>query len=184
MNRPARFASIPEYAVFTAAEFLRMIDAGAFADMRVELVDGDIVKMMPAYLAHGEANMRLGAKLLAAYGNDARVAVDLMIATAEGTIRAADLAVVRIDAPRDRPVDPQDVMLIVEIAGSSLVEDLGPKQRDYGNAGVHYYWVMDLAGQTLHAMSGPTPGGYQARQVVRFGEPLAVPGTDITIVID
>lgn len=184
MNRPAHIASPAVFTGFTTAEFLRMADTGAFTDLRVELVEGEIVKMMPAYLAHGEANMRLGAQLMAAFGRSARVAVDLMIATAADTIRAADIAVVRGDAARDRPLDPADVLLVVEIAGASLAEDLGPKQQDYARAGIPYYWVVDLAAATVHAMREPEGGAYRARDVVRFGEPIAVPGTDATIVIE
>lgn len=183
MNRPARFASPSVFAAFTPAEFLRLVDSGALGDLRVELVGGEIVKMMPSYLAHGEANMKLGAQLMQAFGDRARVAVDLMIATSADTIRAADLAVVRDGAPRDRPVGPADVILVVEIAATTLVEDLGARLADYAASGVADYWVVDLDGRVVHAMSDAEDTTYRVRQLVRFGDPLGVPRTDHTIVI-
>lgn len=33
-------------------------------------------------------------------------------------------------------------------------------------------------------MRDPGENGYATREVVRFGEPLAVPGSDATIIID
>lgn len=184
MNRLARLPSPSIFAGFTTAEFLRIVDSGAFGDLRVELVGGEIVKMMPSYLAHGEANMKLGARLMQAFGAQARVAVDLMIATASDTIRAADLAVVQEDAPRDRPVPPTDVLLAVEIAATTLPEDLGFKLADYAASGIESYWVVDLGGRVTHVMQNPEGDSYRDRLVVRFGEPIAVPGTDATIVID
>ncbi|HEX8555516.1 MAG TPA: Uma2 family endonuclease [Sphingomonas sp.] len=183
MNRPAHVASHAPFAGFTATEFLRVVDSGALGDCRVELVQGEIVKMMPSYLAHGEANMRVGASLLPLFAGTARVAVDLMIVTGVDTIRAVDLAVVRPDAPSDRPVSPADVILAIEIAASSLAQDLGAKLVDYAAAGIATYWVVDLESQVVHAMRSPEGDTYRNRQVVRFGEPLQVPGTGASIVV-
>lgn len=40
------------------------MNSGAFGDLRVELIGGEIVKMMPTYLAHGDASMRVGVSRL------------------------------------------------------------------------------------------------------------------------
>ena len=184
MNRPAHLVRPQAFAGFTRAEFLRLVDSGALADLRVELVGGEIVKMMPSYLAHGEANMTLGAQLMAAFRGTARVAVDLMIATGADTIRAADLAVVHANAPRDRPVSPSDVLLAAEVSASTLTEDMGAKLADYATGGIPHYWTVDLDGGVVHVMSGPEGAAYRHRQVYRFGEPIPVPGTDATVVID
>jgi len=183
MNRPAHIVSSQAFTGFTATEFLRVVESGALADVRVELVGGEIVKMVPAYLAHGEANMLLGARLLPLYAGRGRVAVDLMIAVAPDTIRAADLAVVRDTAPRDRPVAADDLILVAEVAASTLAEDLGPKLADYATAGLAHYWVVDLEGGVVYVMAGPDDGRYRDRWVVPFGEPLPVPGTDGSVAI-
>jgi len=184
MNRPAQFAPPFVALGFTAAEYLRLLASGGLTDIRTELVRGEIVKMMPSYLAHGEAHLTIGARLMQAYGGSARIAADLMIAIGPDTIRAADIAVVRPDAPRDRPVDPADLLLVVEIASTSLVEDMGAKLADYAAAGIADYWVVDLEGGVTHVMAEPGDGRYAQRRIARFGEPVAVPGTDATIVVD
>jgi Uma2 family endonuclease len=184
MNRPAQFA--PPFAAlgFTAAEYLRMVATGGFGDARVELVEGELVKMMPSLLAHGEANALVAARVYPLFEATARIATDLMISVSPTTIRAADLAVVARTAPRDRPVEASDILLLVEVAASTLAEDLGAKLFDYASIGVPDYWVVDLEASVVHVMSEPEDGRYIQRRIVRFGEPVPVPGTDATIVID
>lgn len=177
MNRPARIDTDPSQPSpwFTAAEFLRMRDAGAFADMRVELVEGEIVKMMPAYLAHGEANLTLAARLLAAVGQAGVIGTDVLIAISDKTMRAADIVVAAVGAPRDKALSPNEVTLVVEIADSTLAEDLGAKLADYAAIGIAHYWVVDLKGRIIQCMTAPRNGGYEDRVVVRFGEELTLP---------
>lgn len=107
-----------------------------------------------------------------------------MIATAPDTIRAADIAVVGMDVPRDRSVRPRDVILAVEIAATSLAEDPDATLADHARLDIAEYWVVNLEAKVVHAPSEPNGDNYADCRVVRFGEPLPVPGTDATIVID
>lgn len=48
MNQQVRVTPASDWKVpFTADDFLHMLELGAFADMRAELVRGEIEKMMP-----------------------------------------------------------------------------------------------------------------------------------------
>jgi len=106
MSKRVRLAveSVPE-TLFTAREYLRMHDAGAFNDMNVELVRGELRKMMSGGFSHGEMTARLITKLITAYSaTDRRLAVNLMIGIGPLTIRGADIAVVLPDVPSRSPV--------------------------------------------------------------------------------
>lgn len=185
MNKPVRLAveSVPE-TLFTAREYLRMHDAGAFNDMNVELVRGELRKMMSGGFAHGALNARLIAKLITAYSaTDRCLAVDLMIGIGPLTIRGADIAVVMPDVPSSGPVPPDRVVLIVEVSVTTLGTDLGEKQAEYATAGVPDYWVADVEARVMHVMRSPERERYAERSVVPFDQPLAVPGTAETIVV-
>lgn len=56
MNEQTRLARPKHTVPFTADDYLRMLELGAFEDMRVELVRGGLEKMMPAHWQHGELN--------------------------------------------------------------------------------------------------------------------------------
>ena len=73
---------------------------------------------------------------------------------------------------------PEELRLVAEVSGSSLVFDLTTKARLYAQSGIVEYWVLDLAGRRLIVHREPVDGRYQS--VVAFGEEeqlatLAVP---------
>ncbi|MDT8760852.1 Uma2 family endonuclease [Sphingomonas psychrotolerans] len=186
MNEQVRISSDQEWRVaFTAADFERMMRLGAFADMRAELAEGVLEKMMPALPPHGERNVSLALQLRGVLPDARfRIASDLAIRIAETTVRAADIAVYTSNLAPDRMPEGKDMLLVVEIADTTLSRDLGVKLVDYGRSGVPNYWVIDAAAQVVRVMTDPQTDGYRVQETFRFGEPVPVPGSDATITLD
>lgn len=186
MNDHARIAptDIWDHDGFTVGGFCAMADLGAFADMRAELVEGVIEKTAPAHGEHSQSNARILVRLANALRDDVAIGVDLMVLIDDHTVRGADIAVAH-DRFSDRGAVPGKALrLVVEIADTTLARDLIDKSADYARAGVAHYWIVDLQSHVVHVKSSPINGAYAVTEIVRFGEPLAVPGTDKTIVID
>ena len=61
---------------------------------------------------------------------------------------------------------------------------MGQKRVAYAAAGIPHYWVVDGERRVVHVFADPVPGDYAEVSTVRFGAPLAVPGTDRTIVLE
>ena len=76
-----------------------------------------------------------------------------------------------------------DVLLLVEVADSSLAYDRGPKLALYARHGVPEMWVVDLAGRTVEVCRKPGPEGYAERRRVTEGTatPMLVPGLEIDV---
>jgi Uma2 family endonuclease len=186
MNEFTRIAKDEDlHAGFTVRDFERLMAIGAFEDMRVELVEGVLEKMMPTHMAHGECHGYVSAELHLAYrGTAYRLANDLAVEIGVRTVRAADVAVAGATAPRHGIVPARDLLLAVEIADTSVERDLGPKRREYAECGIPHYWVVEVNARIAHLMSDPDDGDYRTEAVARFGEPIPVPGTDRTITID
>jgi Uma2 family endonuclease len=171
---------------FSSAEFLEMVAAGVFRDRKVELVDGEIIELPPPGSQHGLFQAQLIVALHAAVADAhglvlmGETGVDLY----EGTLRACDLAIVRVAADQGTMLAPDQVLLAVEIAVTTLSRDLGEKAVTYAKAGIAALWVVDPEARVTHVLLDPHEGAYRARSVVRFGEPLAVPGAGTTITID
>jgi Uma2 family endonuclease len=172
-------------ARFTAREFLRMGELGAFDGMKVELVAGEIIRMTPPYAGHGARQAQLIVALHQAY-RDAAVVVagETGIQLDRDTVRAADIVVFRADVRDSQLLSPQDIVLVVEIADASLDRDLGPKCRDYANAFVPEYWVADMKGRVIHVMRDPRDGDYARREVVRFGQDILPPAGGAAFLVD
>jgi Uma2 family endonuclease len=73
----------------------------------------------------------------------------------------------------DGPIPASAVRLIVEVADSTLSDDLGEKLADYATAGLPEYWVVDVRGRQILQHSGPGNGTYAPREPTRFGEIVA-----------
>ena len=188
MNRPAADLQ-PETdfrARFTTAEFLRMAEGGAFADMKVELVDGELERMTPPMSAHARRQMEIAFALKRIFENrpDIAVVAEIGIDLGGNTVRACDAAVATSWPEENRLLTPGELLLVVEIAETTLARDLGPKRIDYARAGIPNYWVVDGERSVVHVYVDPIKGEYADVRTVRFGDPLAVPATDEAIVID
>ena len=168
----------------TADEYLRMIDAGAFGDAHVELIDGDLIEMSPSHSEHGRLLMLLGRLLGNAYdGTDFVLYGDIITKFDDSNTRAPDIAVVDKDIGDRKQLLPSDILLVVEIAGSTLSVDIGQKRIDYASAAIRHYWVVDVEGKRTHCYADPQGSDYAAICVVPFGEAVAVPGADGVITV-
>lgn len=167
---------------FSADEFWRMAELGAFEDMWVELVEGELQRMPPPGTTHGTLQMAVIAELLRIVPRD-RLFAEVAIRIGERTVIGSDAAVVRRAADADGPVAPDDLLLVVEVAVSTADRDLLLKRRLYAEAGIRTYWVVDAARRVVHVFDRPEGGDYAGLALTRFGEALAVPGTDGTAVI-
>jgi Uma2 family endonuclease len=89
-----------------------------------------------------------------------------------------DLALLRPrpDFYASRQPLPADVLLLIEVADSTLAKDRSVKAKLYARAGIAAYWVVDVAARAVWVHSGPSPAGYQAIRRLGDDEELPVPG--------
>ncbi|MEP9358230.1 Uma2 family endonuclease [Sphingomonas sp. KR3-1] len=187
MNQQVRVSPARDWkAPFTAAEFLHMLELGAFEDMRAELVRGEIEKMMPAEWTHGELTMRVGALIFPlAKTTGARVGTDVVIKIDELTVRAVDVVVVRPEASPHKVLHGAEVLFAAEIAETTHKRDLGEKREEYGAAGIPTYWVLDSLKQVTHCFQLDASGrAYGDAEIVPFGQAMEIPGLPGTITIE
>ena len=169
----------------TADDYLRMIDVGAFGDAHVELMDGGLVEMAPSNTGHGRLLIRLAYLLEAVYADSGcEVFGDVVTVFDESNVRAPDIAVADHGIDERKHLVPSDILLAVEIAVSTLAEDLGRKRIDYATAGIRHYWVVDVEGRRTHCYADPQGSDYASIAVIGFGDPVPVPGTSEAITIE
>jgi hypothetical protein len=68
---------------------------------------------------------------------------------------------------------PADILLLVEVADTTLRTDLGRKARIYASGGVSEYCVVDLNNRVLYVHRSPSGATYTERQVLASGERVA-----------
>jgi Uma2 family endonuclease len=145
-----------------------MVGTGVFDGahrQRVELIRGEIRPMSPIGSLHEVLVDWLNEwSVLAVPRRTVRVRVQNSVGL-PGLESAPepDIAwVVRRNYAARRP-QAEDVLLIVEVADSSLRYDLGEKADLYAEAGVRDYWVVDAVHRRVTVMREPENGRYGAQ---------------------
>ncbi len=149
--------------VITDDEFDRMVRKGLSTVLgRVELRDGEIRKMNAQHVPHAAAKMSLFRALdrsLKASAAALEAMTEVTVSFGDGFSPLPDV-VVWCPVRTDGPIPGNTVRLIVEIADTTLADDLGPKQAAYAKAGLPEYWVVDLNARALHCFAAPKGGAY------------------------
>jgi Uma2 family endonuclease len=189
MNDMTRMDTVSERpARFTVAEFMELVTTEPIASMvgKLELVDGVMVHMAPAHMPHFGYQRQMFRELDAIFGDG----IDGWIVGQEPTVRfdnrntrEPDVCIMRFPKAGETLLPGDHVLLAVEISDSSIKIDLGPKRKSYARFGVPHYWVVDIKGRKTHCMTALVDGDYAERLVVPFGQALAVPGMDQTIIV-
>ena len=149
-----------ERRAFTVAAFDRMAELGIFdPDERLELIGGEIVPMA----SKGSRHEGIKASLNARWGRDCPDGHAFVPETGlrldEHTYLEPDFIVFG-RSRRLAQVKGPDILLVVEVADSSLDYDLRRKPLVYAGFGVRELWVVDAARRTVHRHREPDATGY------------------------
>ena len=79
----------------------------------------------------------------------------------------------RKDYYAGRHPEPGDVLLVIEVADSSLLYDQVEKAPRYAAAGIPEAWLVDVSGETVTVCTEPGPSGYTEERLLRRGEEVA-----------
>jgi len=155
-------------AKLTAAEFDSMVDRGAFDSIgpkKIELVRGELRIMNPAGPLHGDyINYLTRWSTNQTNEHDATISVQNGFVCAENRPEPDILWLKPRRYGRTRPT-AKDVLLLSEVADSSLTTDLREKADIYAESGVAEYWVVDIPGSRLHMMCDSNGSSYRDIQI-------------------
>ncbi len=169
-----------ESRLFSIDEYLEMIDRGVFApDDRIELIRGEIVSMPPI----GDNHAFCVADLDRLFN---RLVNDKAIVWSQNPIRLnlsdsrpqPDLVLLRprSDLSAKSPPTSQDVLLLIEVAETTIRYDRGKKLKLYAEDGIPEYWIVNLQGRVIEVYSSPAEGEYKQVRQAKRGETLTLPG--------
>jgi len=160
---------------FTVADFARMTEAGIFAeDDRVELIDGEIRAMSPIGPRHAAIVKRLNALLSRQVADRAILSVQDPIQLTDYTEPQPDLAVLRVREDfyvQAHPM-PTDVLVVVEVAETSLEYDREEKVPRYAQVRIPEVWLLDVERETVTQYTQPGGTRYREEQTLQRGQIL------------
>ena len=161
---------------FTLDEYHRMIDASVLhEDERVELIRGEIVQMTPIGIRHAASVARLNDELLGRLRGRAILWPQNPVTILPDSEPQPDIVLLhyRTDFYRTAMPGPADVVLIVEVADSSVRYDPNVKRALYAEAGMPEYWLVNLPADRIEVYRDPQGATYRDARMVGRDERLA-----------
>ena len=182
-------SSMSTLAKLSVAEYEQIVASGVFAgrnNRRIELIWGELREKGPKSPAHAWAVDRLTAWSFAATPRDkvrVRVQNPLAFIDADSEPEPDIVWAKRRRYPSRHP-SSDDVLLLIEVADSSLAFDRGEKANLYATAGILDYWIVNLADRTVEVRRDPHEGHYRSVQTFGAGSvisPIAIPEARLSV---
>ena len=164
-----------------------MSEVGILAwEDKVELVNGVLFEMAPIGRPHGRRTHRLARLFGRIVPEEVEVSIQSTIRLSDRTAPEPDIALLTPEASLDEDNIPasQDILLIVEIADSSLRTDRTEKALRYAQSGIPELWIFVLDTDEIEVSRQPTPEGYADVRLYRRGDTLtiqALPGVQLAV---
>src|SRR6478672_1096288 len=166
----------PKRHLVTAQEYLRMGETGVFApDARLELIEGEIFEMAPIGPPHAAAVRALTELMYERVGQRATVSVQAPVMTGQLSVPEPDLALLKPRSDKYASAHPgrADVLLVIEVADTTLGADLETKVPLYARGGVPEVWVVDVGKRAVHVFREPGIKGYRKVTIAQGDDELA-----------
>jgi len=160
-----------EQRQFTVDEYYKLAEVGLLnEDDRVELIDGEIVEMSPIGSRHAASVTKLSYILRDCLGNSATISTQNPVRLHDNSEPVPDIAILkpRDDFYAEHHPAPPDVLLLIEVADSSVHQDRERKIPVYARARIPEVWLYDLNKKAITQYSTPQEGRY--RRVRTYGE--------------
>jgi Uma2 family endonuclease len=161
---------------FTVEEYHELIRAGILEEgERVELLDGYLVLHMSHSPAHDFSSDFLEDLIRDMLPPELCMRVQKSI-TLKKSEPEPDIAVVRGPRTRYRNAHPgpDDILLLIEVAYSSLPTDRRDKARIYAKEGIAEYWVVNVEDRQIEMFAKPSKGKYTETSVFTSSDKVAL----------
>ena len=163
-----------------------MIASGGLReDDRIELINGYLVTKMSIGSLHSGMVNRLNRLLGRLFGDSAIVTIQNPVTIHEYSEPEPDVVVAKFreEFYADRHPYPEDILLVIEVADTSLAFDREAKIPLYASCGIPESWLVDLIHHEIHVFRRPDGAAYQETVVFRSGDLLPVPGSTETLAV-
>lgn len=163
----------PQLFRMTIAKYYKMAETGILdTDKRYELMDGFIYETQPTSPKHATRLKKLERRLEACLGENAIVFTQHPLQLTDESEPQPDILVVKppIDQYEERHPRPEDVLLVIEIANTTLQSDRSLKLALYAKAGIPEYWIVNLVKSQLEIHRNPDTDEARYREVHTLDE--------------
>ena len=172
-------------------DYHRMIDAGILTeDDQVELIHGEIIHMRrgaapPFGKLHIALVDRISNLIASMVNKRAIVRIQSSIVIPNHSEPEPDIALLKYqpDFYASRYAQPEDVLLIIEVAHSSWDTDYEVKRPLYATAGILELWLVNVRRHEIEVHQDPASGTYKSISILQSGDTISLPLPQATIAL-
>ncbi len=173
--------------LFTVDDYYKMAEVGILKPTdRVELINGEIIQMSPIKSLHASVVDTLSAELNFQLRGKAIIRTQNPIRINQYSEPEPDIGIAKFKKDKYRAYHPtpEDVLLIIEIADTTLMKDRTIKKQLYAEAGIPEYWIVNLKEQEIEVYREPAGKTYSESSTIRPGENITSANIDFELAVD
>ena len=158
-------------------EWRRLGEANIFPpESRLELINGEILEMAPIGFNHAGHVIRLLNFFAPLVSNKALVNAQNPLQLGDLSEPEPDFMLLKPNADfySSRHPNANDVLLLIEVADSSLTFDQNQKLRLYALHGIPEYWLLNLNDECLEVYRKPNGEVYAEKTTLRAGDSITL----------
>jgi len=147
----------------SVVDFQRMAETGILEmNARVELIEGEIIDMAPIGSKHASYVNRLNRELVHAVSNTATVSVQNPVILGDLSEPEPDFALLKLkdNDYEDSLPRAEDILLLIEIADTTINYDRKIKAPLYARFSIPEYWLIDTQKVSVTIFQKPVQGQY------------------------
>ncbi len=166
------------------AEYRRRYELGEIPD-NVYLLGGELVPKMPQNSPHAFAVSLLNRALARVLALDVAVRCQLPIALSDDSEPEPDLVIARggESAFRDHHPTPPELLLVIEVADTTALQDRRLKMPRYFAAGIPEVWLVDLAARLIRRFTPDPAQLYYRESQYAPGDELPLPESETPFMV-
>ncbi len=169
---------------FNSQQYHLMAEAGVFTpESRIELIKGEIITMSPIGRKHGSCVARLNQLLVQKFIGRFIIWGQSSIRLDNGSEPQPDLALLKLrdDFYIEGLPTPEDILLIIEVADSTIDYDRHTKMPLYAEFDIPEAWLVDVNQENLTKYTNPSPKGYKNTESLDKNDLVIVLGVEIMV---
>lgn len=172
---------------FTVKDFHKLAETGILQETnKIELITGELINMSPIGSAHAGTVDKIVALLVRKINDKAIVRCQNPLILDDYSEPEPDIALVKFSKNfyTDNHPLPQDVLLVIEIADTSIRYDREIKIPLYAKANIPEVWLIDLNQKQLEVYTQPYEQGYRTIHLPHLTEKITarlLPEIELTV---
>jgi len=177
--------------LISADDYQRMGVAGIFNDKpKVELIDGEIYIMSPITSDHNSHVDKAAEFFTVKLFGKAKIRTQGSIRTDEYSEPEPDITILKYDEQfyAKKQATSEDVLLVIEVAVTTLKRDRTIKKKKYATTGIPEYWIVIPKKGIIEVFKNLKAGKYMKKSTFKITSKwkfdtfdLAVNGSDLLI---